>query len=75
MAKPKSLAPVNVESKIFEARGERLILDRDLAETYGVTTRALNQALKRNRDRFPDDSRFSSRSLKQRTFFVQDHNL
>jgi len=39
-------------------RGERVLLDADLAELYGVTTGALNQAVKRNRDRFPDDFMF-----------------
>lgn len=55
IAKSKGVARVNVESQILEIRGERVILDRDLAETYGVATGVLNQALKRNPDRFPDD--------------------
>lgn len=36
-------------------RGRKVMLDRDLAELYEVTTGALNQAVKRNRSRFPDD--------------------
>lgn len=55
MAKPLMFAPLNVETKILEIRSERVMLDRDLAAVYGVTTGALNQAVKRNRDRFPDD--------------------
>lgn len=55
MAKPLMLAPLHVETKILEIRSERVMLDRDLAAVYGVTTGALNQAVKRNRDRFPDD--------------------
>jgi hypothetical protein len=40
---------------IFEIRGERVMLDSDLAAIYGVETKALNRAVKRNRDRFPKD--------------------
>ncbi len=51
----------NVESirnKIYEIRGQRVMLDFDLAELYGVETRALNQAVKRNIERFPEDFMF-----------------
>ncbi len=51
----------NVESirnKIYEIRGQRVMLDRDLAELYGVQTKVLNQAVKRNIKRFPDDFMF-----------------
>ena len=44
-----------VESCIYELRGIRVMLDRDLARLYGVETRALNQALGRNARRFPPD--------------------
>jgi hypothetical protein len=44
-----------VESVIRVIRGEKVILDRDIARLYGVETRALIQALKRNLDRFPED--------------------
>lgn len=47
-----------IQSKIHEIRGQRVMLDRDLAEMYGVETRALNQAVKRNIDRFPEDFMF-----------------
>jgi hypothetical protein len=40
---------------IYEVRGERVMLDSDLASIYGVETKALNRAVKRNRDRFPKD--------------------
>jgi len=40
---------------IYEIRGERVMLDSDLASIYGVETKALNRAVKRNRDRFPKD--------------------
>ena len=44
--------------KIYLIRGEKVMLDRDLAELYHVETRALNQAVSRNRDRFPADFMF-----------------
>lgn len=47
-----------VRTKIYEIRGQKVILDRDLASLYGVTTGNLNKAVKRNRDRFPDDFMF-----------------
>ena len=47
-----------IKHHIYEMRGLRVMLDRDLAELYGVETRALNQAVKRNIDRFPDDFLF-----------------
>ena len=43
---------------ILTVRGQKIILDADLAELYGVETRSLNQAVKRNQDRFPDDFLF-----------------
>ena len=47
-----------IQNKIYEIRGQRVMLDRDLAELYGVTTSALNQAVKRNQERFPEDFMF-----------------
>lgn len=47
-----------IQSKIYELRGQKVMLDRDLAEMYGVETRSLNQAVKRNIDRFPSDFMF-----------------
>jgi len=47
-----------IQSKIYEIRGQRVMLDRDLAEMYDVETRALNQAVKRNIERFPEDFMF-----------------
>jgi len=47
-----------IESKIFQVRGKRVMLDRDLAKLYGVSTKALNQGVKRNSKRFPDDFMF-----------------
>ena len=47
-----------IQSKIYDIRGQKVMIDRDLAEMYGVETRALNQAVKRNIDRFPIDFMF-----------------
>ncbi|MBN1526777.1 MAG: ORF6N domain-containing protein [Candidatus Omnitrophica bacterium] len=44
-----------IESKIFHIRGKRVMLDHDLARLYGVPTKVLNQAVKRNLRRFPVD--------------------
>ena len=43
-----------IQNKIYEIRGQRVMLDRDLAELYGVETKALNKAVKRNSERFPE---------------------
>jgi len=48
----------SIEDKIFTIRGMQVMLDRDLAELYGVETKVFNQAVKRNENRFPDDFRF-----------------
>ncbi len=52
------ISRVPLEKRILTIRNERVILDADLAEVYGVTTKALNQAVKRNVDRFPNDFAF-----------------
>ena len=48
----------NIESLIKLIRGQQVMLDKDLATLYGVETRTLNQAVKRNIQRFPSDFRF-----------------
>jgi hypothetical protein len=47
-----------IETKIYEIRGQKVMLDFDLAEMYEVETRALKQSVKRNIDRFPNDFMF-----------------
>src|SRR5688572_22457445 len=47
-----------IERKIYLIRGHKVMLDSDLAELYVVETKALNQAVKRNLERFPDDFMF-----------------
>lgn len=59
MAEKKSLVvATNIESKILLIRGQRVMLDADLAELYGVETKMLNRAVKRNPERFPEDFMF-----------------
>jgi hypothetical protein len=58
MGKQMLLPPESVERKILLIRGEKILLDADLAELYGVSTKRLNEAVKRNRERFPVDFMF-----------------
>lgn len=59
MSKIEQLIPIErISSKIFLIRNEKVLLDFDLAELYGVETRVLKQAVRRNLDRFPDDFMF-----------------
>ncbi|MCE5186004.1 MAG: ORF6N domain-containing protein [Planctomycetaceae bacterium] len=54
-----SIVPVErIRWCIFMLRGDKVMLDRDLAELYGVDTKVLNQAVKRNKERFPEDFMF-----------------
>ena len=53
-----TLQPLKIESLIHEIRGHKVMLDRDLAKLYGVETKVLNQAVKRNIERFPEDFMF-----------------
>ena len=48
----------SVENRILTIRGVQVILDRDLADLYGVETKVLNQSVKRNIERFPEHFRF-----------------
>ena len=52
------ITSVLVESKIFMIRGKQVMIDRDLAELYGVETKRITEAVKRNIERFPDAFRF-----------------
>ena len=53
-----ALPDESIEDTILLIRGKRVILDQDLARLYGVSTKVLNQAVKRNLDRFPEDFMF-----------------
>ena len=52
------IPPEKIENKIFFIRGKRVMLDRDLADLYGVTTSRFNEQVKRNIDRFPEEFMF-----------------
>jgi hypothetical protein len=52
---PVIISSTDIEKRIFIIRGQKVMLDADLAKLYGVETFNLNKAVKRNLDRFPDD--------------------
>ena len=59
MVPNESIIPLErIESLIYLVRGQKVMLDRHLPELYGVETRALNQAVRRNQGRFPEDFMF-----------------
>lgn len=58
MSKAVHITTSLIESKIYFIRDQKVMLDNDLAEMYGVETRVLKQAVKRNIDRFPEDFMF-----------------
>ena len=51
----KIMPTAKVESRIFTLQNQQVMIDRDLAELYGVETRIINQAVKRNAERFPEE--------------------
>lgn len=80
MAKDTALIPVEIiERKIYLIRGQKVMLSTDLAELYGVPPKVLNQAVKRNIERFPDDfmfqlSREEFTSLKSQIVTLKIHS-
>ena len=58
MENKKDLALQSVQSLIVEIRGVQVILDADIASLYGVETKRINEAVKNNPDKFPDDYMF-----------------
>ena len=73
MKKKQTLVPDQIERVIYVIRGQRVMLDSDLARLYGVTTMALNQAVKRNAERFPDD--FSYQLTQQEVTHLISQNV
>lgn len=75
MTKDKSLIPIEIiETKILLIRGQKVILDVDLAALYGTSTKALNQAVKRNTARFPEDFMFQlTEKEKNEVVTICDH--
>lgn len=62
----ESIVPTEViMSKILLIRGQKVMIDRDLAELYGVTTKQLNQQVKRNLNRFPENFMFQLSELEK----------
>ena len=59
------IQPFNIENKILLIRNEQVMIDRDLAELYGIETKVLNQAVKRNIERFPADFMFSLNEMEK----------
>ncbi len=57
-AAPKFPRPENLAPLVYAIRGEKVLLDADLAALYSVATKVFNQAVKRNRERFPADFMF-----------------
>lgn len=65
------LATETIASKIYLIRGQKVMLDRDLAELYGVQTKVLKQAVRRNIDRFPSDFMFELTDNEQKSLRSQ----
>jgi phage regulator Rha-like protein len=65
------MKPAIILQKIFDLKGHKIMFDFHLAELYGVETRILNQAVKRNRERFPDDFMFKLTAREWRTMSSQ----
>src|SRR5258705_3993543 len=61
-----------VMNKIYLIRGQKVMLDRDLAELYGVTTSNLNKAVSRNTDRFPGDFMFTLSKEEMKNLMFQN---
>lgn len=64
----------NIESLIKVIRGQQVMLDKDLATLYGVETRTLNQAVKRNIQRFPSDFRFQLTMEECSKSHIEEHH-
>ncbi len=65
----------SIQNRIYEIRGERVMLDFDLAILYEVETKVLNQAVKRNIKRFPDDFMFQLTSFEWQDISIQNEKI
>ena len=72
MSKAIIISEKTIESKIYFIRGQKVMMDSDLAEMYGVETKALKQAVKRNMDKFPEDFMFEL-TAKEAEDFSRSH--
>ena len=64
-----------IERLILLIRGQKVMLDADLAELYGVATRRLNEQVKRNRDRFPEDFVFQLTAKEKAEVVANCHHI
>ncbi|MFC1675394.1 ORF6N domain-containing protein [Candidatus Omnitrophota bacterium] len=70
----KAIAVDLIATRILEIRGKKVMLDRDLARLYGVSTKRLNEQVKRNHKRFPGDFMFQITEIeKQKVVAICDH--
>lgn len=67
---------VIIENKIYEIRGQKVMLDFDLAEMYGIETKRLKEQVRRNMERFPSDFLFqlTKEEVNQLTFNIRSQN-
>ncbi|MFH1782586.1 MAG: ORF6N domain-containing protein [Candidatus Omnitrophota bacterium] len=74
MAKKGLIPSETIENRIFLIRGQKVMLDRDLAELYEVSTKRLNEQVRRNIDRFPGDFMFRlTKAEKDEVVAICDH--
>jgi hypothetical protein len=66
---------ISIQNRIYEIRGERVMLDKDLAQLYETELRSLNQAVKRNLNRFPEDFMFQLTKEEYETIKFQRKSL
>lgn len=72
----KEIVPMErIESKIFVFRGQRVMIDRDLAELYGVETKHLNRQVRRNRPRFPAEFMFQLTATEKHELVTNWHRF
>ena len=69
---PNQISVEIVATRILEIRGKKVMVDRDLAKLYGVKTKRLNEQVKRNKKRFPDD--FMFQLTEEETYFSRSQN-
>jgi ORF6N domain len=75
MGKKEIIAMESIENRILLLRGQRVMLDRDLAELYDVETKNLNRQVKRNRARFPDEFMFRLNGKEKKELVTNWHRF
>jgi hypothetical protein len=63
----------SLQNRIYEIRGQRVILDKDIAQLYEIETRVLNQSVKRHIDRFPEDFMFQLNKQEFESIEIQNN--